>query len=213
MTLPVRYSGFRPSGLLALAIALGTISGAGTGSAAQIGKLRLGNWNGGAFTNDKTGAFSHCAASANYKSGVTLLFSITSDKSWSMGFSSPTWDLTPGSTYPVKFWVDDGRVLDGTAIAKTGKLAQVFLPANSTLFGAFRYGQMLRVAAEKQTLAFRLTDTSDMLTMLLRCANEYQNRRGGSNPFGDSRPANPGPSNPFGDGTPPRTPARQGQSI
>jgi hypothetical protein len=196
---------------------------ASAASAAEIAKIQVNNWRGGAFTNDKTGAFSHCAASANYKSGITLLFSVSADRTWSMGFSSPSWEFTPGTRYPVEYWVDEGQRLKGTALAKTPKLAQVFLPANDSLFAAFRQGQMLRVAAEKQTLVFRLTDTSELLTTLLKCANDHQNRRAVPNPFGSGTPPAqpPRPANPFGEGTPPPAqqpgrpgnPARPAQSI
>jgi hypothetical protein len=205
----MKRTGPNPVGRLLAAFGLAALGFAtGTGQAAEIAKLRVNNWQGGAFSNDKTGAFSHCAASARYQSGITLLFSVTSDKAWSMGFSSPTWEFAPGTRYPVEYWVDDGPRIRGEALAKTNKLAQVFLPATDTLFVAFRNGQMLRVAAERQTLAFRLTDTSEMLATLLRCANDFS-RRAPQNPFGSGTPARPpaAPPNPFGDGTPPKTPA------
>jgi hypothetical protein len=202
------------TGLL-IAGLFGGIAGA---SAAEVAKLRINNWSGGAFTNDQTGAFSHCAASASYKSGITLLFSVTADKTWSMGFSSPTWEFTPGTRYPVEYWVDDGPRLKGTALAKTNRLAQVFLPTNDSLFVAFRQGQMLRVAAERQTLAFRLTDTSELLSTLLRCANDFTRRAAPANPFGRGAPPAAPPANPFGQGVPPpatpSTPApKPAQSI
>jgi hypothetical protein len=203
---------------LGFCLVAGIFIGGGTASSAEIAKLRIGNWSGGAFSNDSTGAFSHCAASARYKSGITLVFSVSNDRVWSMGFSSPSWNLTPKSSYPVKYWVDGGQVLNGTAYAKTTRLAQVILPANSSLFSAFRHGGMLRVAAEHQTLAFRLTDTSDLLTTLLRCSRDHGGNRasgGGTapaNPFGGGTPA---PSNPFGNGSPPRpAPAQKsGETI
>ncbi|HRE20852.1 MAG TPA: hypothetical protein PKW21_07445 [Rhabdaerophilum sp.] len=210
------FISFGRIGRAAFAAAAGIALGASAASSAEIAKLRIGNWQGGAFSNDQNGTFSHCAASARYKSGITLVFSVSNNRVWSMGFSSSTWNLNRGSSYPVRYWVDNGEVLNGTAYAKTDKLAQVILPANSTLFGAFRYGQMLRVAAEQQTLAFRLTDTSELLNMLLQCSRDYGNyRAGGGNPFGSggnsggsSNPFGggpaPAPSNPFGGGNAPR---------
>lgn len=202
--------------LAAVAAIAGLALGASAASAAEIAKLRIGNWQGGAFSNDQNGTFSHCAASARYKSGITLVFSVSNNRVWSMGFSSSTWNLNRGSSYPVRYWVDNGEVLNGTAYAKTDKLAQVILPANSSLFGAFRYGQMLRVAAEQQTLAFRLTDTSELLNALLQCSRDYGNyRAGGGNPFGGGGSSSgsgnpfgggaaPAPANPFGGGNTPR---------
>lgn len=41
-------------------------------AAGPFAKFTVGNWAGGAFTNNDTGQFSHCAVSASYKSGVTM---------------------------------------------------------------------------------------------------------------------------------------------
>jgi hypothetical protein len=41
-------------------------------AAGPYAKFSVGNWAGGAFTNNQTGDFSHCAVSASYKSGVTM---------------------------------------------------------------------------------------------------------------------------------------------
>ena len=40
------------------------------------GSISVGNWQGGAFTNDQTGAFSHCAAGAAYDSGIYFMVTI-----------------------------------------------------------------------------------------------------------------------------------------
>ena len=34
------------------------------------GSINVGNWKGGAYTNDQTGEFTHCAAGAGYDSGI-----------------------------------------------------------------------------------------------------------------------------------------------
>ncbi len=38
-------------------------------AAGPFGTIHVGNWSGGAYTNDSTAAFSHCAAGASYVSG------------------------------------------------------------------------------------------------------------------------------------------------
>ena len=38
--------------------------------------VRVGNWYGGSYTSDQTGAFSHCAASTPYNSGIEFFVSI-----------------------------------------------------------------------------------------------------------------------------------------
>ena len=51
------------------------------------GSISVGNWQGGAFTDDKSGAFSHCAASASYQNGIVFLVSVGQDYSWTLGYS------------------------------------------------------------------------------------------------------------------------------
>ena len=77
-------SRFGLSALLAAGLITASAFPAG---AVEIAPLKVGNWTGGAYTNNDTGAFSHCAVSADYRSGVLLLFSVTRDLQWSMGFS------------------------------------------------------------------------------------------------------------------------------
>ena len=116
-----------------------------TASAEKIANLKAGSWSGGAYTNNATGAFSHCAASARYKSGISLLFAVTRGRQWSMGFTNGGWQLRPGRKYPVRFQVDNGPILKATATAKTQKLVQVFLPPKDALFRHFRTGGQLKI--------------------------------------------------------------------
>src|SRR4051794_24738279 len=37
------------------------------------GSIIVGNWKGGAYTNDQTGAFTHCTAGSLYKSGIYFM--------------------------------------------------------------------------------------------------------------------------------------------
>ncbi|GMG85258.1 hypothetical protein LNKW23_44750 [Paralimibaculum aggregatum] len=167
---------------LGLALALGAaapLAPAPLAAAAEIAPLRLGNWQGGAYSDDRTGAFSHCAASARYRSGITLLFSVTRERSWSMGVSSPDWRLRPGATYPIRYRVDGGAVHDAAALARSPVLAQVMLPASERLFLSFRKGRMLRIAAAGRVLEFRLDGTARLLTALLGCARRFAGTGGG----------------------------------
>ena len=153
-------------------------------SAKKIYSLKTGNWNGGAYTNNKTGRFSHCAASVKYKSGILLLFSVTRSSKWNMGLSNKAWNLTPRRKYPIEYRVDRGRLIRGTAIAKGRRLVQVFLPTSDSLFRQFRHGRRLTVWAARQKMKFNLRGTSSMLSLLLKCAKFYARKdRPRNNPF------------------------------
>src|SRR6185437_9913204 len=70
------------------------------------GSISVGNWQGGAFTDDKSGAFSHCAASASYQNGIVFLVSVGQDYSWTLGFAHESWKLTPGQGFPLALTFD-----------------------------------------------------------------------------------------------------------
>ncbi len=157
--------------------------------AKKIYSLRSGNWKGGAYTNNQTGRFSHCAASVKYKSGILLLFSVTRTRRWNMGLSNGSWNLTLKQKYPIEYRVDNGSVIRGTALAKSRSLVQVFLPTSDRLFRQFRNGQRLTVWAARQKMSFSLTGSSKMLTQLLKCAKFYANKgKSQTNPFQPNNP-------------------------
>ena len=60
------------------------------------GNIHVGQWKGGAFTDDNTAAFSHCSASSIYGNGVILVVGLNAQNSWLLGFASPSFHLTQG---------------------------------------------------------------------------------------------------------------------
>ena len=169
---------FVASIVLAAAVAT-TPTGA---SAEKIANLSSGAWKGGAYSSNATGAFSHCAANARYKSGVALLFSVTHDRQWSMGFANSHWDLKSGRKHPIRYQVDSGPIMKGVATAKTAKMVQVHLPPKDRMFDHFKIGHTLKVAANNKVMRFKLTGTDRMLSKLYRCATHFA-RKQGKDPF------------------------------
>ncbi len=172
------------------------IAAAATGSteAAQMTSIEIGNWKGGAYSNNETGEFSHCAASAKYRNGQTLLLSISRDKTWSVGFANDGWNLDPGSKHPVRLKVDDGHTYSGTASARTRYLVQVMLPRSKRLFEQFRNGLNFHIKTRNGEINFALTDVDRLLGILVRCArhhrqastNLFSSNRRSADPFGSS---------------------------
>ena len=144
--------------------------------ARKISSLRTGNWRGGAYTNDRTGKFSHCAASVKYKSGIRLLFSVTRTLKWKMGLSKPSWNLRINNRYNIDYRIDGGRTYRGTAISTTKRLVQVPLPGGGRLFNQIKYGRKLTVWTAQERMLFTLSGTRKMLSRLLRCTKYYVKR-------------------------------------
>ncbi len=181
-------------GILVLATAITIAHSSQASHAAKITPLTSGAWTGGAYSSNQTGAFSHCAVSSRYKSGVSLLFSVTRQGNWTMGMSKSGWDFNPGNSYSIRFQVDRGQILNGAAKARTNNLVQIGLPANSKLFRHFRDGRQLKIEAANQLFRFNLTGTDRMLKKLVRCVAHYRKADNfGSSSHGNSYDS----SNPF----------------
>jgi hypothetical protein len=54
-------------------------------AAGPFGTIRVGTWSGGAYTDDKTGAFSHCVAGTTYGSGINVMVGRNASGNWLLG--------------------------------------------------------------------------------------------------------------------------------
>ena len=68
--------------------------------------FHIGHWQGGAYTNDTTGAFSHCAAAASYLNGISLSIGQNANREWLIGFIDPSWNLPEGQSFPIELTFD-----------------------------------------------------------------------------------------------------------
>ncbi|HEV7257798.1 MAG TPA: hypothetical protein VGN82_08450 [Bosea sp. (in: a-proteobacteria)] len=173
--------------LLALTVLLSPAAQA----AGPYGEIVVGNWKGGAYTNDATGAFSHCAVNAGYRNGTRMFTSITGDFKWLIGFAHPNWKLKPGARLNLQLVFDRSARIDVTADVKTSSLIAIPMPAESQLINAFRHGRYLELVANDQRLTFALTSTGEMLPALVECAKQSASIRGPVNPAAGQNAAKP----------------------
>jgi len=94
----------------------------------------------GAYTDDTTGQFNHCAVSVGYQSGEYLVFAVDRIFNWSMGLANPSWRLTPGTAYRITYQVDQQPPLSGDAVVNTPNLVEIKLIDSVPLFKAFQKG-------------------------------------------------------------------------
>src|SRR4249920_1985955 len=99
-------------------------------AAGPYGNIHVGNWTGGAFTDDKTGAFTHCGATTGYGNGVILVVGQNAGNSWLLGFASPSFRLTKGNTVPVDVTFDGQSQARLFATANSDIMATAILPPN-----------------------------------------------------------------------------------
>src|SRR5207244_299159 len=95
---------------------LALVGGPGAASADMLYNFSVGSWSGGAYTKQNAKQFNHCAAAANYNSGILMSFSVSRTFAWSMAFAHGSWRLTQGQTYDIAFTVDQMPPLRARAV-------------------------------------------------------------------------------------------------
>ncbi len=161
--------------IVAIASAAAAILAAAPASAATIQTYKVANWDVGAYTNNSTGRFTHCAASARYRNGLTLIFSVSEKLDWGISFLNPDWNLREGREIEIEYQIDNGRTNSATGRAVNARQIVAKLPDSAELFNQFRYGYRMVVSInDGRNVPFDLRDTNAMLTEVLRCANRHK---------------------------------------
>jgi Trypsin-like peptidase domain len=145
-----------------LCLALGASTSQAQG---PYGSINIGNWHGGAYTDDKSGAFSHCAAAASY----LFLVSVNQDFGWTLGFAHQNWKLAPREAFPLALTFDGQAAINVQGMPIGTNLVSVAMPANSALITQFRKAKVMTAFAQAQLLQFKLTQTAELLPSLVNC--------------------------------------------
>lgn len=122
---------------------------------------------------DSSGSFTHCALSANYRSGIAMIFSIERDFRWRVGWSSANWKFQAGQKVEVSLYIDGQGPYPVVATALNADFAAADLPDSLELFDRFRKGSQLTVVAQSNRYAFNLEGTYAALTEAHACVKRY----------------------------------------
>ncbi|QOZ30823.1 S1C family serine protease [Bradyrhizobium sp. CCBAU 53421] len=133
------------------------------------GSISVGNWKGGAFTDDKSGAFTHCSAGTVYQSGIYFVVAITATGSWRLGFAHESWRLTPGEAFPLALTFDGQPAFNVYGMPLGEKLVNIEMPVTSNLINQFRKARQMTAFAQGQLFQFNLNQTGQLLPALLNC--------------------------------------------
>lgn len=142
------------------------------GSASASGPLRPfkhGFWQGGAFTDDLTGVFTHCSAGVGYSSGLGFFVLASRDNRWWLGFAAPQWSLPGDRRVSVQLRFDNGVPLKLLSTISQGKLIVIKLPDGPHQISSLRHASKLNAVIEGRTLAFNLTEVSAVMDQLTSC--------------------------------------------
>jgi S1-C subfamily serine protease len=147
-----------------------------------FGSISIGQWKGGAYTNDSTGAFSHCAAGAQYLNGTFLNFGHSVDQSWTIGFGNTSFQLTAGETFPIDVTLDGKDQVRLFGTASTSEIVFAALPSSAVL-NQFRKSHFMVAQAKGATFQFRLTSIASVLATISNCVAKV--KAGGISSAGD----------------------------
>jgi S1-C subfamily serine protease len=160
------------AGLLISALA-STLLSSDAFAAGPFGTIHVGNWGGGAYTNDTTGAFSHCAASANYLNGVSLGLSQNAEGTWNIGFASPTWNLPEGQSSPVDLTFDGKSQFRVFTTSTHQKLITAILPAPA--LSALRKSHlMVAGSSSEHPVQFDLGMVGKLVPIIANCVEQMK---------------------------------------
>src|SRR4051812_23005253 len=129
--------------LLAVMFAAGNADARG-----PYGSIKVGNWQGGAFTSDANGEFISCSAASTYKSGITVVVLVGSNMTWSLAFANDNWKLV--KNFPLILTLDGQRPFNVSGQILGSSMVGVPMPHNSALIKQFRKSKTMSVFAEGQ---------------------------------------------------------------
>lgn len=159
-----------------LCVAAALILATGAEAKGPYGSIRVGLWTGGAYTDDATGRFSHCAAGANYVSGVAVIVMMDASDTWMLGFAHEGWQLQAGEAFPINLTFDGQAPTHVFGRALTRNLVQVPMPSTSALMAQFRKASMMSALAKGQLFQFKLDGTAQLLPTLANCVASVKAR-------------------------------------
>jgi len=131
--------------------------------------FQVGLWSGGAYTDDRTGGFSHCSAGVVYDSGVNLFVVSTEAHGWWLGFTNRSWSLTPSAGIPVKLQFDSWSPLEIQGTIADHQLLLVPMPEDSHVIDTFWRSTKIGVVTQQNSFSLSLSASSDLASELANC--------------------------------------------
>jgi len=176
-------------GIRLLAV-IGLCASVSAARAATLEEFNVQGWIVGAYSDNRTGLFTHCATSVPYRSGTTLLFHLSRSYQWSMGLHNPAWRNTPGAFINLVYYIDNGPQIRAQARVNNLGVVSVPLADSRALFEKFKKGRRLFVVDAREKFGFDLANSSKALDAVYDCVQRHS--AGSSPPPGYDRGPPPG---------------------
>jgi S1-C subfamily serine protease len=137
-----------------------------------FGSVTVGGWTGGAFSNDETGAFSHCAVTAPYANGVILVVSENAAGIWSLAFASPSYHFNKGENAAIDVTFDGQEQARLFATAFRPDMLTAVMPLN--VVRTFQKANLMVATAGHAVLNFDLRSTGPVIAALANCVTKVK---------------------------------------
>ena len=134
-----------------------------------FGKIHVGDWKGGAFTSEQTGAFSHCTAFGRFPDGTILAVSQQADGRWLLGFNNDFWKIAE-KALPVALTFDGRAKGQLSAIVVTPRTLVAILP--NTVLQSSRKSQLMVAEINGQTIQFKLARADQLIPTISNCVTK-----------------------------------------
>ena len=147
-------------------------------AAGPLRAFRAGFWSGGAYTDDRTGSFTHCSAGVAYDSGINMFILVTDAGRWWLGFVDRQWAFAPQAKLPVALRFDGGPRAALVATIPNRQVVLVLLPDDERMIDRLRRSSELSLIADGQSDLFKLSGASAAMAELANCVqNRSRSRR------------------------------------
>ncbi|WP_315803416.1 hypothetical protein [Bradyrhizobium sp. SZCCHNS3002] len=156
------------TGLLLLALVTAALNEAAHAKG-PYGSVSVAGWSGGAYTDDNTGKFSSCIASASYKSGINFGVLALPTYNWALAFIHPGWSLSQGQKFPIVLSFDGRNSYNVEGSVWSANMVVVPMPNDSSLIKSFRAARTMSAFAQGNLFQFDLNGTSVLLPSLANC--------------------------------------------
>ena len=135
---------------------------------AQAERFKVGSWVGKSY-NDKSGQFVSCSMAATYKSGITMMFTITKAYEWGITLHKADWDLVTDRRVNAALLIDDYEpiVVQGVVTSRTTITAP--LKNSNRVVNAMRRGYVMRIKTKDGVEEFSLKGTYNAIARLSKC--------------------------------------------
>src|SRR5262245_48028167 len=141
-----------------------TVSGAGPNRI-----FRAGLWSGGAYTDDRSGGFSHCSAGVAYDSGINLFLVSTRAHICWLGFWNPQWTFAANANVPIKLRFDGRSPMDLQAAAAGDQTLVAPLPNDERVIDKLQHSSHLLLLVQDHSFPFNLGGTTKVMSELANC--------------------------------------------